>query len=281
LTLPPKTGHFSIDRVEHARQRDIDAEERLAGDDGVGVNAGLGLANDGVVFRVFERDLVEDRAGQRGGFGGQLSISEGFAGGLVQDAAGLGAALGEGNSPDCRSRGYEHLAAGRSYAAQRIPGLGSGGAAAGGLAAVGGLVEVSLLHADALPVDVELFGDEHGQLGLDALAHFGSAGLDGDGAVGGDFDEGGRLQVRLFGSLGVGGRDVETEGEASAGQGADFQKGSAVNDRLFMGWSPLAGERGCRSLADGLANAWVGSATAKVAAHGGVDFLIGGVRGVG
>ena len=222
-----------LDRgVEHARQRDIDAEERLAADDGVGVDAGLRLANDGVVFRVFERDLVEHRAGKRGGFAGELSIGEGFAGGLVQHAAGLSRALGEGNSPSCRSRGYEHLAAGRSYAAQRIPGLGSGGAAAGGLAAVGGLVEVSLLHTDVLPVDIELFGDEHGQLGLDALAHFGSAGFDGDGAVGGDFDEGGRLQVALFGGLGAGGRDVETEGEASAGQGADFQKRSAIHGGL-------------------------------------------------
>ena len=241
----------------------------------MGVDAGLGLANDGVVFRIFERDVVEDRAGKHGGFGGQFSVGEGFAGGLVQDAAGLGAALGERNGPDCRSRGYEHLAAGRSYAAQRIPGLGSGGAAAGGLAAVGGLVEVSLLHADVLPVDVELFGDEHGQLGLDALAHFGSAGFDGDRAVGGDLDEGGRLQVALFGGLGAGGRDVETEGEASAGQGADF------DETIGGSWgSPLAGERGCR-LADGLANARVGSATAEVAAHGGVDLLIGGVRGVG
>ena len=199
----------------------------LPRDDGVGVDAGLGLANDGVVFRVFECDLVEDRAGKRGGFGGQLSVGEGFAGGFVQDAAGLGGALGEGDGPNCRSRGYEHLAAGRPYAAQRIPGLGSGGAAAGGLAAVGGLVEVSLLHADALPVDVELFGDEHGQLGLDALAHFGSAGFDGDGAVGGDFDEGGRLQVRPFWALGRCRKGCRDRGQASAGQGADFQEGSA------------------------------------------------------
>ncbi len=139
-----------LDRgVEHAGQRDIDAEERLAGDDGGGVDAGLRLADDGVVLRVFERDLVEDRAGERGGFGGELSVGGGFAGGFVQDAAGLGGALGEGDGPDCRGRGYEHLAAGRAYAAERIPGLGSGRAAAGGLAAVDGLVEVSLLHTDA------------------------------------------------------------------------------------------------------------------------------------
>jgi hypothetical protein len=228
-----------LDRcVEHARQRDIDAEERLAADDGAGVDAGLGLANDGVVLRVFERDVVEHRAGKRGGLAGELSVGEGFAGGLVQDATGLGGALGERDSPDCRSRGYEHLAAGRSDAAQRIPGLGRGGAAAGGLAAVGGLVEVSLLHTDALPVDVELFGDEHGQLGLNTLAHFGSAGLDGDGAVGSDFDEGGRLQVTLLGGLRLGRRDVETEGEASAGQGADFQERSAVERQAVHGALP-------------------------------------------
>ena len=195
-----------LDRgVEHARQRDIDAEERLAADDGVGVDAGLGLANDGVVLGVFERDVVEDRAGKRGGFGGELSVGGDLPVALCRTQPALVVHSESGDGPSCRSCGYEHLAAGRSYAAQRVPGLGSGRAAAGGLAAVGGFVEVGLFHADVLPVDVELFGDEHRQLGLDALAHFGSASFDGDGAVGGDFDEGGRLQVRLFGGLGVGG----------------------------------------------------------------------------
>ncbi len=42
----------------------------------------------------------------------------------------------------------------------------------------------------------------------------------------------------FFAGLGLGGRDVETEGEASAGQGGDFQKGAAVEDRRFMGSLP-------------------------------------------
>ena len=113
----------------------------------------------------------------------------------MQDAAGVGGALGERDAHRCRGRGDKHLAAGRAYAAKGVPGFGSGHASAGGLAAVGGLVEVGLLDADVFPVNVEFFGDEHGQLGLDALAHLGPAGFDGDSSVGRDLDEGGGLQV--------------------------------------------------------------------------------------
>jgi len=151
-----------------------------------------------------------------------------FAGGLVEDTAGIGGAFRGGYRPGDGGRGYQHLAAGRTYAAERVPGFRGGRASPGGLAAVGGLVEVGLFDVDVLPGDVELFGDEHGELGLDALAHFGSPSFDGDGAVGGDFDEGGGLQVLLFGRLGVGLRDVETEGEGAGGERGYFEKGAAV-----------------------------------------------------
>ena len=214
--------------VKHAGQRDIDAEERLAGDDLGGVHSGLGLADDAVVLGVFEGDRVEDRAREGGGFGGEFSVGGCFAGGFVEDTAGIGGAFRSGDRPGDGGCGHQHLAAGCSYAAERLPGFGSGGASPGGLAAVGGLVEVGLFDAHVLPIDVELFGDEHGELGLDALAHFGSAGLDGDGAVRGDFDEGGGFQVLLGGRLGVGLRDVETEGEGAGGEGGNFEKGAAV-----------------------------------------------------
>jgi hypothetical protein len=47
--------------VQHSGQRDIDAEDGLAGDDGVGVHARLRVADDAVVLGVFELD-----AGERG-----------------------------------------------------------------------------------------------------------------------------------------------------------------------------------------------------------------------
>ena len=100
-----------------------------------------------------------------------------------------------GTAPGDRGGGDEHLAAGGAYAAERLPGFRGRHASPGGLAAVGRFVEVGLFDSDLLPVNVELFRNEHGKLGLDALAHFGSAGFDGDGSVGGDLDESGGLQV--------------------------------------------------------------------------------------
>ena len=192
------------------------------------VDSGLGLADDAVVFGVFEGDGVEDRARQGGGFGGEFSVGGFFAGGFVEDTAGVGGAFRGGDGPGDGGGGDEHLAAGRSYAAERLPGFGGGHASPGGLAAVGGFVEVGLFDAYVLPVDVKLFGDQHGEFGLDALAHLGSPGFDGDGSVGGDLDEGGRFQVLLRGRLRLGLRDVEAEGEGAGGESGNFEKGAAV-----------------------------------------------------
>ena len=85
-----------------------------------------------------------------------------------------------------------------------------------------------MFNAHVLPIDIELFGDEHGELGLDALAHFGSPGLDGNRAVRGDFDEGSGLQVLLRGRLRLRLRDVEAEGKGAGGESGNFEKGAAV-----------------------------------------------------
>jgi hypothetical protein len=94
--------------------------------------------------------------------------------------------------------------------------------------AVGSLIEVRLFNPHVLPVDVELFRDQHGKLGFDALAHLGSPGFDGDCAIGGDFDEGGGLQVLLRGRLRLRLGNVETEGKSAGGERGDFEKGAAV-----------------------------------------------------
>ena len=140
-----------LDRgVEHSGKRDVDAEERLAGDDVGGVDAGLGLADDAVVLGVFEGDGVEDRAREGGGFGGEFSVGGFFAGGFVEDTAGVGGAFRGRDGPGDGGSGDKHLAAGRSYAAERVPGFGGGRASTGGLAAVGGFVEVGLFDTDVL-----------------------------------------------------------------------------------------------------------------------------------
>ncbi len=57
-TLPPKTGHFSIDGEEHAGHGEIDAEDGFAGDDVGHVNAARALADDLVIAVIFELDRV-------------------------------------------------------------------------------------------------------------------------------------------------------------------------------------------------------------------------------
>ena len=63
------------------------------------VDARLRLADDAVVFGILERDGVEDRARQSGGFGGEFSVGSFFAGGFVQDTAGFCGAFGSRDRP--------------------------------------------------------------------------------------------------------------------------------------------------------------------------------------
>ena len=57
-----KHGRLLNRCVQHSRQLDVDAEERLAGDDRVGIYAGLRMANDAVILGVFELDAASARA---------------------------------------------------------------------------------------------------------------------------------------------------------------------------------------------------------------------------
>ena len=102
----------------------------------------------------------------------------------VHHAAGAGGQLRFGHIPGLRGRGDEQLPSGGAHPAQRVPIGRRGRAAAGALRAVLGFVEVGLLDLDVLPIDVQLIGDDHGQMGLDALADLGILGHDGHDAVG-------------------------------------------------------------------------------------------------
>ena len=109
-----------------------------------------------------------------------------------------------GDIPGLRGGGDEHLAAGGADLAQGIPVDGRGGAAAGALRAVLRFVEVGLLDLDVLPIDVELVGDDHGEMGLDALADLGILGDDGDDAVGVNLTKARRYEVPAAGRGGLG-----------------------------------------------------------------------------
>ena len=88
------------------------------------------------------------------------------------------------HAPRLRRGRDEHLADRRADLAQRIPVGRRRRAAAGVLPAVLRLVEIGLLDPDALPLDVELVGDDHRQRGLDALPDLRVLRDDGDDVVG-------------------------------------------------------------------------------------------------
>ena len=149
----------------------------------------------------------------------------------MEDAVGSGGAVGYGDAPSLSGDGDEHLAAGGADTAERVPVEGSGHTSTGKLTAVVRLVEVGLLDMDGAPVGVEFFGEEHGEHGLDALADLGILGHKGDGAVGGDVDEGARREVRLHRLARLCGGDgglVEVEREASSEEGAHLQECTAI-----------------------------------------------------
>ena len=56
LYLAAVDGRLLDDGVKHSGDGDIDAEERLAGDDGVVIDVGLRLAEDAEVPGVFQLD---------------------------------------------------------------------------------------------------------------------------------------------------------------------------------------------------------------------------------
>ena len=79
------------------------------------------------------------------------------------EAAKRGDDFGSGDGPGLRSGGDEDETAGSANAAERVPVDRSGVAAAGGLTGtVKRWVEIGLADADVFPVNVELFGDDHG-----------------------------------------------------------------------------------------------------------------------
>ena len=152
----------------------------------------------------------------------------------MKDPSGRGAAFGFGDGPRLRGGSDEELAAGGSDTAEGLPVDRSRGATARDLAAIFGFVEIGLLDADILPVDIEFFGNEHGHGSLDALAGFGIFGGDGENVVGGDVDEGGGDEI-LVGGWGLGLSElerIEVEGEkdAAGGGGGDFQEAAAIEE---------------------------------------------------
>ena len=195
-----------------------------------------GLADDLIVLGVLELDGLEIGRGQRGCFFGERAVRQRAFCRLMDDAAGGRLAFGFADGPGLRGGGDEHLAAGGADAAQRIPIGGGGSAATGALRAVFRFVEIGLLDADVFPIDVELIGDDHGEMGLHTLTDLRILGHDSDDAIGGDAKERGGQEssgrgLRRLGQDFGNGIEMESDEDASAGDSRYTEKTSAIEKR--------------------------------------------------
>ncbi len=183
-------------RVEHARQLHVDAEERLAGDDGGVVHAAHPRAQQFVVL-----GILQDHAGgvgnrQRAGRCYQRAIAEAALARAVQHGAGTGHAFVGRHVPGQGRRLNQQGACGGAQAMKVVVVVGRRSGAPRALAAVG-RVQIALDDAHVLPIDFQLFGDDHGQGRLDALADFRLLGDERDHAAGRDPDEGVGMEVNV------------------------------------------------------------------------------------
>ncbi len=192
-----RAGHFAakdwafvIDRVEHARHGEIDTEDGLAGDDIGHVDGMCGLADDFEIALIFELERFQIGHGHARGSGSEFAVTFGTIGAFVINAAVGGETFGFGDTPGFGSGRDQHLTRGCAHLAHRYPIIRSGAAAARCLHAVLG-VEIGLFHLHRFPIDFQLFGNQHGQHGLNALSDFGVARDEGYRTVGRNFYEGG------------------------------------------------------------------------------------------
>ena len=220
-------GFFVVGEL-HAFDLDVDAEDRLAADDLGRVPVAHGLADEAVVFRVFQLERCKRRKIRRGQLGGvcdEIAIGNLRVRGGVDDDRRFGGELFH-RLAEARGSGLDqHQAGGGAHLAHRVPVLRGGERAARDLAAAQlgiGIfcVCVGLFDGDLGPVGVEFFGDQHGQHRLDALTDLGVLRHDADRAIRRDRyehvhvdDRGGRR--RRFGGDGGGAVRGVARGHAS------------------------------------------------------------------
>ena len=101
-----------------------------------------------------------------------------------------------GYLPGLCSRGDQHLTAGGANPPHGLPVVRGSAAATRALDAVL-RVEIGLLDFDVLPIDIQFFGDEHREHGLDALTDFRIPREQGDRPVGRDANKRIRLKWRV------------------------------------------------------------------------------------
>ena len=161
--------------IEHARHEGVDAEFRDPVHLVLHVEPRDVLADVAELAFRFERRVL--RHGQFRCLSRELAVGERLFALLVTHEAEVCRTVGDRHLPFSGGRRHEHLAGRGACLPERLIHVADAGAAAGGLHSEQDvLVSVACrgrLHADVLPVAVELVCNDHGERRINALAHLG------------------------------------------------------------------------------------------------------------
>src|SRR5690349_19907430 len=132
-----------------------------------------------------------------------------------------------------RGSGDEHFSRGGACPAERKPGTSDTAAATCAVIIYFG-VDGRLLDSDLLPIEIELFGKNHGERGHGALTHFGFAEDEGDAIIGSDAHPvvqriRGLLFLILCGGV-RGAWNMKGDDERGASGGSSLQKFTAIQN---------------------------------------------------
>ena len=190
---PALGGAFLVHGVLHARQRLIDAEQRLATHQGFVVDPGDAPAEQTVLVGRLQRQRARVRHRHRGGSVRELRVAQPCAGPVVHDVAVARGKFGRRHAQTHRGRADQHGAGGRAGRTQQVPVHADRVRAASYLRAVDRRVDRRLGDCHVLPGRIQFLGHDHRQRRLDALADLRVLGVERD-ALGVDAQKPVRVQ---------------------------------------------------------------------------------------
>ena len=195
--------------VGHARNAHIDGVGLRPAAFGWNIAPGQAVADQAIGAARLQVSLGDLGDFQRdGGEGGDLSVGEPAPGRSVYPGARLRDQALEGHGPVTRRHLQKHpprLGAGLAQGVEIARYAGAAGGvehAAEQRIAEGAVVAIQLFNVHLVPVGIQLLGEDEGQRGRAALAHFGRGEDDGDAVVCGDPKPDIGLQVAAFGRRG-------------------------------------------------------------------------------
>ncbi len=171
--LAVEHGALLVHRVLHAWHGHVDAEDRLALHDARAVDTTDWLADDLEVLGVLQLHGGGVRRRNLRGQAGELPIRGLLVLAFVGDHAVGRLALLDRHVPAAGRGGDEHQAGGRAHPAQQVVVHRNRQRTAGELAAVLHRIDFGVFDANVLPGDIQLFGNDHREGCLDALADLG------------------------------------------------------------------------------------------------------------